>query len=57
LAAITADAMANPLKACQLLGVDVDHVARLRPLVPADWLSGLQVPKSLLKNQAQARMA
>ena len=45
--------MANPLKAGQLsllrrslrLGVDVDHVAGLSPLVPADWLFGLQVPE------------
>jgi hypothetical protein len=43
LAAITGDAVTDPLKAGQLFGVDVDHVAGQGPLVPADWFSGLQV--------------
>jgi len=37
------NAMADPLKAGQLFGVDVDHVAGLGPLVPAHSLFGLQV--------------
>jgi hypothetical protein len=28
------------------LGVDVDHVAGLSPLIPADWLFGLQVSQA-----------
>jgi hypothetical protein len=51
---ITGDALTDPLKARQLslirrslrLGVDVDHVAGLRSLVPADWLCGLQVSQT-----------
>jgi hypothetical protein len=43
---ITGDAVTDPLKARQLFGVDMDHVAGLRPLVPADWLFGLQVPQT-----------
>jgi hypothetical protein len=44
-AAITSDAVANPFKAGQLFGVDVDHVAELGPFISADWLLGLQVPQ------------
>ena len=32
--AISRDPMAHPLKTGQLLGVDMDHVPRLLPLVP-----------------------
>jgi len=42
-AAIPGDTDANPVKASQLFGVDVDHVAGLCPLVAAHWLGGLQV--------------
>jgi len=53
-ASVTRDPVTNPLKAGQLLllrrslrlGVDVDHVAGLCPLVAAHWLSGLQVLES-----------
>jgi hypothetical protein len=33
----------HPLKAGELFGVDVDHVARSGPLVAAHWLCRLQV--------------
>jgi len=44
---------ADTLKPCQLLGVDLDHAARLRPLVPADWLSGLQFPQAPKPNSLE----
>jgi hypothetical protein len=46
LAAVTGDAAANPFKAGQLFGVDVDHVAGLGSLIPIDCLSRLQVPQA-----------
>jgi len=44
--AISGDQVTNPLKAGQLFGVDVDHVAGPCPLVAAHWLSRLQVLES-----------
>jgi hypothetical protein len=44
--AISGDPVTDPFKAGQLFGVDVDHVARLCPLVAAHQLSGLQVLES-----------
>ena len=41
--AITRDPVTDALKASQLLGVDVDHVAGPGPLVPAHRLGWLQV--------------
>jgi hypothetical protein len=46
LLAAAGDAVTDPLKADQLFGVDLDHVAGLGPLVPADWLFGLQVSQA-----------
>jgi hypothetical protein len=40
---IASDPVADPLKACQLFDIDMDHVAGLRPLVAAHGFSGLQV--------------
>jgi hypothetical protein len=41
--AISGDPVTDPFKAGQLFGVDVDHVARLCPLVAAHRFGGLQV--------------
>jgi hypothetical protein len=40
---IASDPVADPLKTGELLDVDMDHVAGLRPLVAAHGFSGLQV--------------
>jgi len=37
--------MPHPFKTGQLLGVDVDHVAWLSPLVTVNWLHRLQIPE------------
>jgi len=42
-AAISGDPVTDPFKAGQLLGIDVDHVAGLCPLVAAHRLGRLQV--------------
>ena len=47
--ALTTDAgnpVADSLEPGQPLGVDVDHVAWLLPLVPLHWNLGLQVPQA-----------
>jgi len=45
-ASVTRDPVTDPLKAGQLLGIDVDHVAWPRPLIAAYRLSWLQVLES-----------
>jgi len=45
LTAVAGDAVANPLEPGQLLGVDMNHVARLLPLVPLHRRLGVQVPQ------------
>jgi hypothetical protein len=46
LTAVAGDPVADPLKAGQLFGVDMDHVAWLLPLVPLHRSLGLQVPQT-----------
>lgn len=45
LTAVAGDPVTDPLKPSQLLGVDMDHVARLLPLVALNRKLGLQVPQ------------
>lgn len=45
LTTIAGDAVPDPLETGKLLGVDMDHVARLLPLVPLNRGFGLEVPQ------------
>ncbi len=46
LAAVGSDPVVDTLKGGQLLGVDMDHVARLLPLVPLHRSLGFRVPQT-----------
>jgi hypothetical protein len=48
LATIACDAAADPFEPGQLFGVDMDHVARLLPLVPLHRGLGFQVPQAAM---------
>jgi len=45
LTAVAGDAVADTLESGQLLGVDMDHVARLLPLVPLHRRLWLEIPQ------------